>query len=68
MWPDLSNGVMTTCRLCGGESMPTGNTRHARSRRPSINSYVSLPVRIVELRCGRCGNEDWLEDGVAEAQ
>ena len=64
----LPSGVMTTCRLCGGKSRPTGKTTRARSRRPSIDSYVSPPVRLVESKCEHCGDEDWLEDGVEEAQ
>jgi hypothetical protein len=58
-------GRMTTCKECGGKTVPTGKIGSGRSRRPSINSSVSRHVRLVEHKCEFCGFEDWSEDGTS---
>ena len=60
-------GQMTTCRECGGPAVPSGNTRHGRSRKPLINCDVARSVWIVEYTCKLCGHDEWFEDELVDA-
>jgi hypothetical protein len=57
-----SDCEMATCTDCGGRNVPSGNTKTARSKRPSFGCYVGNQVELVEYRCESCGYETWSQE------
>ena len=55
---------LTNCVECGDKMVSTGNSRTARSPRPTFNRYVGDALVLVEYKCASCGQSEWCEAGV----